>query len=76
MIMNMKTICCTDESRESPNEPDGINKGWRFNGDNSAMEIGRQQSGSVGMIWGKLLESSAPLYLKNSKYPLTRIAPS
>ena len=49
----MKTVRYTDDSRESPNKPDGLNKGWRFNGDNSAMEIERQQSGSVGIIWGK-----------------------
>ena len=40
----------TDELRESSNEPYSLNKGWRFNGDNSAMEIRRQQSGSVVMI--------------------------
>ena len=50
MMINMKTDRYTDEARESPNEPDGLNKRWRFNGDNSAMEIGSQQSGSVSMI--------------------------
>ena len=48
MMMNMKTVRYTDESRESPNEPDGLIKRWRFNGYNSATEIGRQQSGSIG----------------------------
>ena len=52
-MMNRKTVRYTDESKESPNEPDGLNRRWRFNGDNSAMEIRRQQSGSVLMIWGK-----------------------
>ena len=52
MVTNMKTVRYNDE-RESPNEPDGLNKRWRFNGNNSAIEIRRQQSGSVGMIWGK-----------------------
>ena len=50
MMMKMKTVRCTDESRESLNEPDGLNKGWGFIGDNSAMEIQRQASGSVVMI--------------------------
>ena len=39
-----------DEDCSLPNEPDGLNKGWRFNGDNCTMEIQRQQSGSVVMI--------------------------
>ena len=41
--------------RESPNEPDGLNKRWRFNGGNSAMETRRQQSGSVVMIWSGMI---------------------
>ena len=36
-MMNMKTVRYTDESRESLNELDGLNKGWRFNGDNCDM---------------------------------------
>ena len=46
----VRTVRCTDELRESPNEPDGLKKGWRFIGDNSAMEIQRQPSGLVVMI--------------------------
>ena len=55
MMMNMKTIRYTDKSRKSPNEPDGLNKGWSFNGDNWDMGIRRQQSGSVAMIWGRMI---------------------
>ena len=50
MMMRMKTVRYTDESTESANEPDGLNKEWRFNGDNSTMEIQRQKSGLVVMI--------------------------
>ena len=28
MITNMKTVLFTDESRASPNDPDGLTKGW------------------------------------------------
>ena len=55
MMMNMKTVRFSDESRKSPNELDGLNEGWRFHGNNSAMEIRRQQSGSVVMIWGGMI---------------------
>ena len=50
MMRNMKTVLFTDESRAWPNDPDGLNKEWVFNGDNRAMGIRRQQSGSVVMI--------------------------
>ena len=55
MMMNMKNFRYTDESKESPNEPDGLNKGWRFNGDNCDMGIRCQQSGSVAMIWSGMI---------------------
>ena len=53
VMMNMKTVRFSDESRESPNELHGLSEGWRFNGNNSA--IRRQQSGSVVMIWGGMI---------------------
>ena len=55
MMMNMKTILITDESRASLNDTDGLTKGWVFNGDNYAMRIRRQQSGSVVMILGGMI---------------------
>ena len=54
-MTNMKTVLFTDESRASPNDTDGLSKGWVFNGDNWAMKILRQQSGSVVMIWGGMI---------------------
>ena len=39
MMMNMKAVLFTDESKESPNDPDGLTKGWSFNRDNCAMGI-------------------------------------
>ena len=50
MITYVKTILFTNESRASPNDTDGLTKGWVFNGDNYAVGIRRQQSGSVVMI--------------------------
>ena len=54
-MTNIKTVLFTDESRASPYDPDGLSKGWVFNGDNWAMGIPRQQSGSVVMIWGRMI---------------------
>ena len=51
----MKTVLFTDESRASPNDPDGLTKGWVFHGDNWAMGIRRQQIGSVVMILGGMI---------------------
>ena len=34
MMTNMKAVLLTDESRASPNVPDGLTKGWIFNGYN------------------------------------------
>ena len=47
MMTNMKAVLLTDESRASPNVPDGLTKGWIFNGDNCSVGIPRQQSDSV-----------------------------
>ena len=55
MMTNMKTVLFNDESRASPNDTDGLTKGWVFNGDNYAMGIRRQQSCSVVMIWGRMI---------------------
>ena len=52
MMTNMKTVLFIDES---PNDTDVSTKGWVFNGDHYAMGIRRQQSGSVVMIWGKMI---------------------
>ena len=51
MMMNMKTVLFTDESRASLNDTDSLIKGWVFNDSNYAMVIRHQQSGSVVMIW-------------------------
>ena len=55
MMTNIKTVLFTDESRASLNDTDILIKGWVFNGDNYAIEIRRQQSGSVVMIWGGMI---------------------
>ena len=52
MMTNMKTVLFTDESRASPNDTDGLTKGYVFKGHNYAMGIRRQESGSVVMISG------------------------
>ena len=57
MVTNMKTVPFTEELRASPNYPDGLTKGWVFNSDNWAMRIRRQQSSSVVMIWGRIIEN-------------------
>ena len=55
MMTNMKTVLFTDESRASPNDTDGLTKGWVFNDDNHTMVIGRQQGGLVIVIWGGMI---------------------
>ena len=57
MMTNIKTVIFTYESRASLNDTDSLIKGWVFNGDNYAMGIRRQQSGSVVMIWGGMIEN-------------------
>ena len=59
MMTNMKTVLFTDESRTLPNDSAGLTKGWVFNGDNCAVGIRRQQSGSVVMIWGGMIANEA-----------------
>ena len=55
-MTNMKTVLFTDELRASSNNPGGLTKRWVFNGDNCAMGIQRQQSGSVVMILGGVIK--------------------
>ena len=55
MMTNMKTVLFTDESRASPNDTDGLIKGWVFDDDGYSMEIRRQQSGLVIIIWGGII---------------------
>ena len=57
MMMNIKTVIFTYESRVSLNDTDSLIKGWVFNRDNYAIGIRRQQSGSVVMIWGGMIEN-------------------
>ena len=57
MMANMKTVLFTDESRASPNDTDGLTKGWVFNDDNHTMGIRRQQGGLVITIWGGMIEN-------------------
>ena len=55
MMTNMKTVLFIDESRASPNDTVVSTEGWVSNGDNYAMGIRRQRSGSVVMIWSKMI---------------------
>ena len=55
MMTNMKTVLFTDESRASPNDTDGLTKGWVCNDDIYTMGIRRQQSGLVIIIWGGMI---------------------
>ena len=51
----MKAVFLADKSRASPNLPDGLTKGWIFNGDNCSVGIPRQESNSVVRIWGGMI---------------------
>ena len=55
MMTNIKSVLFTDESRASPNDTDGLIKGWVFNDDNYTMGIRRQQSGLVIIIRGGMI---------------------
>ena len=65
-------------SRASPNDTDGLTKGWVFNGDNYAMGIRRQQSGSEVMILGGMIANEVSLFRvpEELNCPLTCIARS
>ena len=51
MMTNMKTVLFTDESRSSPNDSNGLTKGWVFNDDNYTMGVRRL----VTVIWGRMI---------------------
>ena len=79
MMTNMKTVLFTDESRSSPNDTDGLTKGWVFKDDNYTMRIRRQQSGLVIIIWGGMIENELTSLFREPEQlncPLTRIARS
>ena len=79
MMTNMKTVLFTDESRASPNDTDGLTKGWVFNNYNYTMGIRRQQSGLVIMIWGGMIGNELTSLFREPEElncPLTRIARS
>ena len=78
-MTNMKTVLFTDESRASPNDTDGLTKGWVFNDDNYTMGIRRQQSGLVIIIWGGMIENELTSLFREREElncPLTCIARS
>ena len=78
MMTNMKTVLFTDESRASPNDTDGLTKGWVFN-DNYTMGIRRQQSVLVIIIWGGMIGNELTSLFREPEErncPLTRIARS
>ena len=57
MMTDMKTVLCTEESRASPSDPDGLTEGCVLNGGNCAAGIPRQQSGPVVMIWTGMIRN-------------------
>ena len=79
MMTNMKTVLFTDESRASPNDSDGLIKGWVLNDDNYTMGIRRQQSGLVITTWGGMIGNElTSLFREREKLncPLTCITRS
>ena len=57
MMTNMKAVLLSDKSKALPNDPDGLTKGWIFNGDNCSVGIARQQSNLVVRIWGGMIQN-------------------
>ena len=79
MMTNMKTVLFTDESRASPNDTDGLTKGWVFNNYNYTMGIRRQQSDLVIIIWGGMIGNELTSLFREPEElncPLTSIARS
>ena len=80
MMTNTETVLFTDESRASPNNTDGLTKGWVFKDDNyTGKGIRRQQSGLVIIIWGGMIGNElTSLFCKPEELngPLTYIARS
>ena len=75
----MKTVLFTGESRASPNDTDGLTKGWVFNDDIYTVGIRRQQSGLVVIIWGGMVGNELTSLFRESEdlnCPLTCIARS
>ena len=75
----MKTVLFTGESRASPNDTDGLTKGWVSKDDNYTVGIWRQQSGLVVIIWGGMIGNKlTSLFLEPEELncPLTCIARS
>ena len=69
----------TDESRASPNDTDNLTEGWVFNDDNYTMEIRRQQSGLMIIIWGGMIGNELTSLIRGPEElncPLTCIARS
>ena len=75
MMTNMKTVLFTDESRSSPNDSDGLTKGWVFNDDNYTMGVRRL----VTVIWGRMIGNELTTLFREPEElncPLTSIARS
>ena len=74
----MKTVLFTDESRASPNDTDGLTKG--YDGFSTMITgIGRQQSGLVVIIWGGMIGNELTSLIREPEElncPLTCIARS
>ena len=74
----MKTVLFTDESRASPNDTDGLTKGYdRFS--TMVIRIRRQQSGLVVIIWGGMIGNELTSFIREPEElncPLTCIARS
>ena len=78
-MTNIKTVLFTEGSRASPHETDGLSNGWVSSGDNYAIGIRRQQSGSVVMIWGGMIGNELTSLFRVTEElncPLTCIARS
>ena len=59
----MKAVLLTDESRALPNDPDGLTKGWIFDGDNCSVGIACLQSNSsVGISGGMIRNELSDLF--------------
>ena len=78
MRTNMKTVLFTDESRASPNDTDGLTKG--YDGFSTMItRIRRQQSGLVVIIWGGMIGNELTSLIREPEElncPLTCIARS
>ena len=55
MLYFETAVILTEESRALPNDPDGLTKGWIFDGDNCSVGIPRQQNDSVIRICREII---------------------